>query len=142
MRRAVAAEHAMALMLAMTRKAAPGAARDNSGRRHAWTRHDCRSVTARRRSSAARRFLIVRLGWHRDAVGSSQLVQGVRLMRVNGLSKRVILRPAAMRGRLGVTPTAELKALLSRRPIFVALTCPLNIADTEKVIDAERFFHG
>lgn len=119
------AEHAMALMLALTRKLPE--ARDNQAR-HVW-RGMIAEPTQREDELSGKTLLIIGLG----GIGS-RLAQ---LAKAFGLRVIGIKRNPAMGGEAAdsVHALTDLKILLPEAD-FVVLTCPLN-AETDKVIDAD-----
>src|SRR5215510_7748184 len=121
------AEHAMALMLAMTRKL-PQAC-DNQAK-HVW-RGMISDSTQREDELSGKTLLIIGLG----GIGS-RLAQ---LAKAFGLRVIGIKRNPAMGGEAAdsVHRLADLRAILPQAD-FVALTCPLT-KETEKVIDADAF---
>lgn len=120
-------EHAMALILALTRKLAE--ARDNQAR-HVW-RGMISDITQREDELGGKTLLIIGLG----GIGS-RLAQ---LAKAFGLRVIGIKRNPATGGEAAdsVHGLADLKTLLPQAD-FVALTCPLT-KETEKVIDADAF---
>jgi phosphoglycerate dehydrogenase-like enzyme len=118
-------EHAMALVLAMTRKLPE--ARDNQAK-HAW-RGMIPDITRREDELGGKTLLIVGLG----AIGGRL----ARLARAFDLRVIGVKRDPAAGGESAdsVHGLAELKSLLPQAD-FVVLTCPLN-PETEKVIDAD-----
>jgi len=121
------AEHAMALMLAMTRKLPE--ARDNQAG-HVW-RGMISDRTQREDELSGKTLLIIGLG----GIGS-RLAQ---LAKAFGLRVIGIKRNPATGGEAAdsVHVLTDLKTLLPQAD-FIVLTCPLN-AETEKVIDADAF---
>src|SRR6476646_4675696 len=121
------AEHAMALMLALTRKLPQ--ARDNQAG-HVW-RGMISAPTQREDELSGKTLLIIGLG----GIGS-RLAQ---LAKAFGLRVIGIKRDPATGGEAAdvVHPLTDLKTLLPEADVVV-LTCPLN-AETEKVIDADAF---
>ena len=120
-------EHAMALILAMTRKLPE--ARDNQAKR-VW-RSMISDIAQREDELSGKTLLIIGLG----GIGS-RLAQ---LAKAFGLRVIGIKRNPAAGGEAAdsVHGLADLKTLLPQAD-FVALTCPLN-KETEKVIDADAF---
>ena len=118
-------EHAMALILAMTRKLPE--ARDNQAK-HVW-RGMISDFTQREDELGGKTLLIIGLG----GIGS-RLAQ---LAKAFGLRVIGIKRNPATGGEAAdsVHGLADLKTLLPQAD-FVALTCPLT-KETEKVIDAD-----
>ena len=118
------AEHAMALILAMTRKLPE--ARDNQAR-HVW-RGMISDIARREDELGGKTLLIIGLG----GIGS-RLAQ---LAKAFGLRVIGVKRDPTTGGEAAdaVHALGELKALLPRAD-FVALTCPLN-KETEKIVDA------
>jgi phosphoglycerate dehydrogenase-like enzyme len=121
------AEHAMALMLALTRKLPQ--ARDNQAR-HIW-RGMISDPTQRENELSGKTLLIIGLG----GIGSrlAQLAKAFGL-RVIGIKRNPLTGGEAADSVHGLT---DLKTLLPQADVVV-LTCPLN-AETEKVIDADAF---
>ena len=121
------AEHAMALMLALTRKLPQ--ARDNQAR-HIW-RGMISDPTQREDELSGKTLLIIGLG----GIGSrlAQLAKAFGL-RVIGIKRNPLTGGEAVDSVHGLT---DLKTLLPQVDVVV-LTCPLN-AETEKVIDADAF---
>jgi len=121
------AEHAMALMLALTRKLPQ--ARDNQAR-HIW-RGMISDPTQREDELSGKTLLIIGLG----GIGSrlAQLAKAFGL-RVIGIKRNPLTGGEAADSVHGLT---DLKTMLPQAD-FVVLTCPLN-AETEKVIDADAF---
>jgi phosphoglycerate dehydrogenase-like enzyme len=118
------AEHAMALILALTRRLPE--ARDNQARR-VW-RGMIGDLARREDELGGKTLLIVGLG---DIGGRLARLAKAFDMRVVGLRRN----PAAGTGAAdAVHPMAALGSLL-READFVALTCPLT-PETEKLIDA------
>jgi phosphoglycerate dehydrogenase-like enzyme len=119
------AEHAMALVLALTRKLPE--ARDNQARHH-W-RGMISVIGEREDELGGKTLLIVGLG----GIGGRLAALG----RAFGLRVIGVKRDPATggEGADSVHGLAELKALLPQAD-FVALTCPLN-EETAKVIDAD-----
>ena len=117
-------EHAMALILAMTRKLPE--ARDNQAR-HVW-RGMISDIARREDELGGKTLLIIGLG----GIGS-RLAQ---LAKAFGLRVIGVKRDPTTGGEAAdaVHALGELKALLPRAD-FVALTCPLN-KETEKIVDA------
>jgi phosphoglycerate dehydrogenase-like enzyme len=122
-------EHAMALILAMTRKLPE--ARDNQAK-HVW-RGMISDRTQREDELSGKTLLIVGLG----GIGSrlAQLAKAFGL-RVIGIKRHPATGAEAADS---VHTLTELKTLLPQTD-FVVLTCPLN-KETEKVIDADAFSH-
>jgi phosphoglycerate dehydrogenase-like enzyme len=120
-------EHAMALMLALTRKLPQ--ARDNQAK-HVW-RGMISDSTQREDELSGKTLLIIGLG----GIGS-RLAQ---LAKAFGLRVIGIKRNPATGGEAAdsVHALTDLKTLLPEADVVV-LTCPLN-AETEKVIDADAF---
>jgi phosphoglycerate dehydrogenase-like enzyme len=120
-------EHAMALMLAMTRKLPQ--ARDNQAK-HVW-RGMISDRTQREDELSGKTLLIIGLG----GIGSrlAQLAKAFGL-RVIGIKRNPATSGAAADSAHALT---DLKTLLPEAD-FVVLTCPLN-EETEKVIDADAF---
>lgn len=120
-------EHAMALMLALTRKLPQ--ARDNQAG-HIW-RGMIADPTQREDELSGKTLLIIGLG----GIGS-RLAQ---LAKAFGLRVIGIKRNSATGGEAAdsVHALTDLKTLLPQADVVV-LTCPLN-AETEKVIDADAF---
>jgi phosphoglycerate dehydrogenase-like enzyme len=120
-------EHAMALILALTRKLAE--ARDNQAK-HLW-RGMISDITQREDELGGKTLLIIGLG----GIGS-RLAQ---LAKAFGLRVIGIKRNPATGGEAAdsVHGLADLKTLLPQAD-FVVLTCPLT-KETEKVIDADAF---
>jgi phosphoglycerate dehydrogenase-like enzyme len=120
-------EHAMALILAMTRKLPE--ARDNQAK-HVW-RGMISDIAQREDELSGKTLLIIGLG-----VIGSRLAQ---LAKAFGLSVIGVKRNPATGGEAADSAhgLTELKALLPEAD-FVALTCPLN-KETERVIDADAF---
>ncbi len=118
-------EHAMALILAMTRKLPE--ARDNQAR-HVW-RGMISDIAQREDELGGKTLLIVGLG----GIGSrlAQLAKAFGL-RVIGIKRNPATGGEAADSAHGL---ADLKALLPQAD-FVVLTCPLN-EETERVIDAD-----
>jgi phosphoglycerate dehydrogenase-like enzyme len=121
------AEHAMALMLALTRKLPE--ARDNQAG-HVW-RGMMSDRTQREDELSGKTLLIIGLG----GIGSrlAQLAQAFGL-RVIGIKRNPATGGEAADSVHALT---DLKTLLPQAD-FIVLTCPLN-AETEKVIDADAF---
>jgi phosphoglycerate dehydrogenase-like enzyme len=121
------AEHAMALMLALTRKLPE--ARDNQAK-HVW-RGMISDRAQREDELSGKTLLIIGLG----GIGS-RLAQ---LAKAFGLRVIGIKRNTATGGEAAdsVHALMDLKTLLPEAD-FVVLTCPLN-AETENVIDADAF---
>src|SRR5271155_4447847 len=120
-----AAEHAMALMLALSRRLLE--ARDNQGKR-IW-RGMIGDLSQREDELGGKTLLVVGLG----QIGGrlAQLAKAFD-MRVVGLRRD----PSAGRGAAdAVHTTGELKSLLAEAD-FVVLTCPLT-EETEKLLDDE-----
>lgn len=117
-------EHAMALILAMTRKLPE--ARDNQAR-HVW-RGMISDIARREDELGGKTLLIIGLG----GIGS-RLAQ---LAKAFGLRVIGVKRDPTTGGEAAdaVHALGELKALLPQAD-FVALTCPLN-KETEKIVDA------
>jgi phosphoglycerate dehydrogenase-like enzyme len=123
------AEHAMALILALSRRLPE--ARDNQTRR-VW-RQMIGDLSQREDELAGKTLLIVGLG---DIGGRLARLAKAFEMRVIGLRRN----PAAGRGAAdSVHGMSQLNALLPEAD-FVALTCPLT-AETENLIDAGVFAH-
>jgi phosphoglycerate dehydrogenase-like enzyme len=119
------AEHAMALILALSRRLPE--ARDNQKRR-VW-RQMIGDLSQREDELAGKTLLIVGLG---DIGGRLARLAKAFDMRVVGLRRN----PAAGRGAADVVHSmSELKSLLPEAD-FVALTCPLT-PETENLIGAE-----
>jgi len=120
-------EHAMALMLAMTRKLPQ--ARDNQAG-HVW-RGMISDSTQREDELSGKTLLIIGLG----GIGSrlAQLAKAFGL-RVIGIKRNPATGGEAADSAHALT---DLKTLLPQAD-FVVLTCPLN-EETEKVIDADAF---
>jgi phosphoglycerate dehydrogenase-like enzyme len=120
-------EHAMALILAMTRKLPE--ARDNQAK-HVW-RGMIPDITQREDELSGKTLLIIGLG----GIGS-RLAQLAKVfgLRVIGIKRNPATGGEAADSAHGLT---DLKTLLPQAD-FVVLTCPLN-KDTEKVIDADAF---
>ena len=120
-------EHAMALMLALTRKLPQ--ARDNQAK-HIW-RGMISDSTQREDELSGKTLLIIGLG----GIGS-RLAQ---LAKAFGLHVIGIKRNPTTGGEAADSAHAltDLKTLLPQADVVV-LTCPLN-AETEKVIDADAF---
>ena len=119
------AEHAMALILALSRRLPE--ARDNQKRR-VW-RQMIGDLSQREDELAGKTLLIVGLG---DIGGRLARLAKAFEMRVVGLRRN----PAAGRGAADVVHSmSELKSLLPEAD-FVALTCPLT-PETENLIGAE-----
>jgi D-2-hydroxyacid dehydrogenase (NADP+) len=119
------AEHAMALILALSRRLPE--ARDNQAKR-VW-RQMIGDLAQREDELAGKTLLIVGLG---DIGGRLARLAKAFDMRVVGLRRN----PAAGQGAADAVHTMdELKSLLPEVD-FVALTCPLT-AETENLIDAE-----
>jgi phosphoglycerate dehydrogenase-like enzyme len=120
-------EHAMALMLALTRKLPQ--ARDNQAK-HVW-RGMISDIPQREDELSGKTLLIIGLG----GIGS-RLAQ---LAKAFGLRVIGIKRNPSTGGEAAdsVHALEDLKTLLPEAD-FVALTCPLN-AETEKVIDTDAF---
>jgi phosphoglycerate dehydrogenase-like enzyme len=120
-------EHAMALMLALTRKLPQ--ARDNQAK-HVW-RGMISDSAQREDELSGKTLLIIGLG----SIGS-RLAQ---LAKVFGLRVIGIKRNPATGGEAADSTHAltDLKTLLPQAD-FLVLTCPLN-EETEKVIDADAF---
>ena len=119
------AEHAMALILALSRRLPE--ARDNQAKRH-W-RGMIGDLSQREDELGGKTLLVVGLG----QIGGrlAQLAKAFD-MRVVGLRRD----PAAGRGAADAVHTmSELKLLLPEAD-FVALTCPLN-EETERLVDAQ-----
>src|SRR5262245_45846560 len=118
-------EHAMALMLAMTRKLSE--ARDNQAK-HVW-RGMISDPTQREDELSGKTLLIIGLG----SIGSrlAQLAKAFGL-RVIGIKRNPYTGGEAADSAHALT---DLKTLLPEAD-FVVLTCPLN-EETEKVIDAD-----
>ena len=123
------AEHAMALMLALTRKLPE--ARDNQAK-HVW-RGMIADSTQREDELSGKTLLIIGLG----GIGSRLAL----LAKAFGLRVIGIKRNPATGGEAADSAhrLTDLKMLLPQAD-FVVLTCPLN-AETEKVIDADAFSH-
>src|SRR5262245_16619294 len=121
------AEHAIALMLALTRKLPQ--AHDNQAK-HVW-RGMISDPTQREDELSGKTLLIIGLG----GIGS-RLAQ---LAKAFGLRVIGIKRTPATGGEAADSAHAltELKTLLPQAD-FVVLTCPLS-AETEKVINADAF---
>jgi phosphoglycerate dehydrogenase-like enzyme len=121
------AEHAMALILALSRRLPE--ARDNQAKR-VW-RGMIADLAEREDEIAGKTLLIVGLG---DIGGRLARLAKAFEMQVVGLRRD----PAAGRGAAdAVHRMTELKSLLPEAD-FVALTCPLT-NETEKLIDADAF---
>ncbi len=121
------AEHAMALILALSRRLPE--ARDNQIKR-VW-RQMIGDLARREDELGGKTLLIVGLG---DIGGRLARLAKAFEMRVVGLRRS----PAAGRGAADAVHTmGELKSLLPEAD-FVVLSCPLT-AETEKLIDAEAF---
>ena len=121
------AEHAMALMLALSRRLPE--ARDNQARR-VW-RGMIGDLTLREDELGGKTLLVVGLG---DIGGRLARLAKAFDMRVIGLRRN----PAAGRGAAdAVHSMAALKSLLPEAD-FVALTCPLT-KETENLVDAAAF---
>jgi len=121
------AEHAMALMLALTRKLPQ--ARDNQAR-HIW-RGMISDPTQREDELSGKTLLIIGLG----GIGSRlALLAKAFGLRVIGIKRNPLTGGEAADSVHGLT---DLKTMLPQAD-FVVLTCPLN-AETEKVIDADAF---
>ncbi|HEY1258770.1 MAG TPA: D-2-hydroxyacid dehydrogenase [Stellaceae bacterium] len=121
------AEHAMALMLALSRRLPE--ARDNQ-RQRVW-RGMIGDIAAREDEIGGKTLLVVGLG---DIGGRLARLAKAFDMRVVGLRRN----PAAGRGAAdAVDGMAALGALLPEAD-FVALTCPLT-RETENLIDAAAF---
>jgi phosphoglycerate dehydrogenase-like enzyme len=121
------AEHAMALILALSRRLPE--ARDNQARR-VW-RGMIGDLAEREDELGGKTLLVVGLG---DIGGRLARLAKAFDMRVIGLRRN----PAAGGGAAdAVHPMAELKPLLSETD-FLALTCPLT-RETENLIDAAAF---
>ncbi len=120
-------EHAMALILAITRKLPE--ARDNQAK-HVW-RGMISDFTQREDELEGKTLLIIGLG----GIGSRL----ARLAKAFGMRVIGIKRHPAKGGEAAdsVHGLAELKTLLPQAD-FVALTCPLT-KESEKVIDAKAF---
>jgi phosphoglycerate dehydrogenase-like enzyme len=121
------AEHAMALILALSRRLPE--ARDNQAK-HVW-RGMIGDLAGREDELGGKTLLIVGLG---DIGGRLAKLAKAFEMRVIGLRRE----PAAGRGAAdAVHRMTELNALLGEAD-FVALTCPLT-RETENLIDANAF---
>jgi phosphoglycerate dehydrogenase-like enzyme len=119
------AEHAMALILALSRRLPE--ARDNQTRR-VW-RQMIGDLSQREDELAGKTLLIVGLG---DIGGRLARLAKAFEMRVVGLRRN----PAAGRGAADVVHSmSDLKSLLPEAD-FVVLSCPLT-AETENLIDAD-----
>ena len=120
-------EHAMALILAMTRKLPE--ARDNQAK-HVW-RGMISDRTQREDELSGKTLLIIGLG----GIGSclAQLAKAFGL-RVIGIKRNPATGGEAADSTHSLT---DLKTLLPQAD-FVVLTCPLN-EETEKVINADAF---
>jgi phosphoglycerate dehydrogenase-like enzyme len=120
-------EHAMALILALTRKLAE--ARDNQAK-HVW-RGMISDIAQREDELGGKTLLIIGLG----GIGSrlAQLAKAFGL-RVIGIKRNPATGGEAADSVYGL---ADLKTLLPQAD-FVVLTCPLT-KETEKVIDADAF---
>ena len=118
-------EHAMALILAMTRKLPE--ARDNQAK-HVW-RGMISDISRREDELGGKTLLIIGLG----GIGSRLAT----LAKAFGLRVTGIKRNPAVGGEAAdsVHPLADLKTLLPQAD-FVALTCPLTM-ETERIIDAD-----
>ena len=120
-------EHAMALILAMTRKLPE--ARDNQAR-HVW-RGMVSDIMQREDELSGKTLLIIGLG----GIGSRLAHLGKAFgLRVIGIKRNPAAGGEAADSAHGLT---DLKTLLPQAD-FVVLTCPLN-KETEKVIDADAF---
>src|SRR4029079_3380150 len=121
------AEHAMALMLALTRKLPE--ARDNQAG-HVW-RGMISDRTQREDELSGKTLLIIGLG----GIGSRlALLAKAFWLRVIGIKRNPATGGEAADSAHALT---DLKTLLPQADVVV-LTCPLN-AETEKVIDADAF---
>jgi phosphoglycerate dehydrogenase-like enzyme len=121
------AEHAMALILALSRRLPE--ARDNQ-RKHAW-RGMIGDLSQREDELGGKTLLVVGLG---DIGGRLARLAKAFDMRVVGMRRD----PAAGRGAADAVHTmGELTSLLPDAD-FVALTCPLT-KETENLVDAEAF---
>jgi len=118
------AEHAMALMLALSRRLPE--ARDNQAKR-LW-RGMIGDLSQREDELAGKTLLIVGLG---DIGGRLARLAKAFDMRVVGLRRDIALGPGAADA---VHPMLDLQRLLPEADV-VALTCPLT-RDTENLIDA------
>ena len=119
------AEHAMALILALSRRLPE--ARDNQVRR-VW-RQMIGDLSQREDELGGKTLLVVGIG---DIGGRLARLAKAFDMRVLGLRRDPSLGPGAADA---VHPMSALKSLLAEAD-FVALTCPLT-PETEKLIDAE-----
>lgn len=120
-------EHAMALILAMTRKLPE--ARDNQAR-HVW-RGMVSDIMQREDELSGKTLLIIGLG----GIGSRLAHLGKAFgLRVIGIKRNPAAGGEAADSAHGLT---DLKTLLPQAD-FVVLTCPLN-KETEKVIDTDAF---
>jgi len=119
------AEHAMALILALSRRLAE--ARDNQARR-VW-RQMIGDLARREDELAGKTLLVVGIG---DIGGRLARLAKAFDMRVIGLRRDPSLGHGAADA---VHPMSALKSLLPEAD-FVALTCPLT-PETEKLVDAE-----
>src|SRR5436305_7632887 len=119
------AEHAMALILALSRRLPE--ARDNQARR-VW-RQMIGDLSQREDELGGKTLLVVGIG---DIGGRLARLAKAFDMRVLGLRRDPSLGPGAADA---VHPMSALKSLLPEAD-FVALTCPLT-PETEKLIDAE-----
>lgn len=122
-------EHAMALILALTRKLPE--ARDNQAK-HVW-RAMISEIGQREDELGGKTLLIVGLG----GIGSRLAALGKAFgLRVMGVKRTPNTGGDAADSVHGL---AELKVLLPQAD-FVALTCPLN-KETERIIDADALSH-
>ena len=122
---AAVSEHAMALILAMTRRLPE--ARDNQAR-HAW-RGMISDIAQREDELGGKTLLIIGMG----GIGSRL----ARLARAFGMRVIGVKRNPATGGEAAdaVHALTDLKSLLPQADLVV-LTCPLN-KETEKIVDAD-----